>query len=212
MQATGARVALPLAGGDCCGALHQHAGLTPDAIRLAERVMRAFPGEAPIVVDAAGCGAQLKDYGHLLGSDAARAFSARVLDVGEWLAERLDRLPDPPNGRRFASPVAVQDPCHLRHVQRAHLPVRAVLSKYADLVELDDEGRCCGAGGAYSVLQPALATTIRDAKVAAIGRTGAPVVASANPGCALWLQAAGLEVRHPVEIVDEVLFGREGTR
>jgi glycolate oxidase iron-sulfur subunit len=205
MEATGAGVALPGGGGACCGALHVHAGLTDDARGLARRVMDAFPGEAPIVVDSAGCGAQLKDYGHLLGTPEAEAFSARVLDVQEWLAERTDRLP--PARRRIEGPVAVQDPCHLRHVQRAHLPVRTVLAPYADLVELDDEGLCCGAGGAYAAVQPELAGRIRERKLAAIERSGARVVASANPGCALHLAAVlaplGIEVRHPVELIAE---------
>jgi glycolate oxidase iron-sulfur subunit len=99
--------------------------------------------------------------------------------------------------------VALQDPCHLRHVQKAHLAVRTVLAPYADIVELDDEGLCCGAGGAYSAQQPELAGAIRERKVAAIGRTGAAVVASANPGCAYHLAGAGVVARHPLEIVDE---------
>ncbi|MBO0731857.1 MAG: hypothetical protein J2P57_21540, partial [Acidimicrobiaceae bacterium] len=76
-----------------------------------------------------------------------------------------------------------------------------VLARYAELVELDDEGRCCGAGGAYSVLQPELAEKIRTQKLASIARSGATVVASANPGCAMWLTAAGVTVRHPLELV-----------
>ncbi len=207
MQATGARVALPGAGGSCCGALHMHAGLTAGASALAAKVMDAFPGDAPIVVDSAGCGAALQDYGHLLNNERARIFSARVIDVCAWLALRLDQLPAVTSAQRFASTVAVQDPCHLRHVQRAHLPVRSVLDRYADLVELDDEGRCCGAGGAYSIMQPELAGIIRTEKVAVIGRTGAQVVASGNPGCSMWLSGAGLDVRHPVTIIDEVLRG-----
>jgi glycolate oxidase iron-sulfur subunit len=165
--------------------------------------MAALPGEAPILVDSAGCGAQLKDYGHLLGGPEAEAFGRRVRDVHEWLAERLDRLPAPPTEARPR--VAVQDPCHLRHVQRAHLPVRAVLGRFVDLVELDDEGLCCGAGGAYSVLQPELAGGIRDRKLAAIGRSGAGIVASANPGCSLHLAAAGVDARHPLELVADAL-------
>ena len=101
--------------------------------------------------------------------------------------------------------VAVQDPCHLRHVQRAHLAVRTVLSPFATLVELDDEGLCCGAGGAYAAAQPELAGAIRDRKVAAIARSGAPLVASANPGCALHLAAAGVDVVHPCTIVARAL-------
>lgn len=180
----------------CCGALHAHAGLVDDAHALSERVLATFPGDAPVLVDSAGCGAQLKQ------------FSDRVEDVHEFLARHLDRLPPPADGRRFPSTVAVQDPCHLRHVQKAHQHVRTVLAPYADVVELDDEGLCCGAGGAYSALHPDMAASIRDRKLASIARTGAPVVASANPGCAMHLSAAGLDVRHPLEIVDEVTRGR----
>ncbi|HET6662688.1 MAG TPA: (Fe-S)-binding protein, partial [Acidimicrobiales bacterium] len=204
IEATGAGVALP--GGDaaCCGALALHAGLRSDARALAERTMRAFPGDAPILVDAAGCGAMLKDYGHLLGTAEAEAFGARVRDVHEWLAERLDRLPPAPAGAHRPT-VAVQDPCHLRHVQRAHQAVRTVLSPYADVVELDDEGLCCGAGGAYALTQPELAGAIRERKVAAIARTGASIVASANPGCALHLAAVGVEAVHPCQLVARAL-------
>jgi glycolate oxidase iron-sulfur subunit len=87
--------------------------------------------------------------------------------------------------------------------------VRAVLGRYADLVELDDDGLCCGAGGAFAVLEPELAGDVRARKVAAVARTGASVVASANPGCAFHLQAAGLDVRHPMELVAEALAGDE---
>jgi glycolate oxidase iron-sulfur subunit len=204
IEAAGARVAFPGGAAACCGALHVHAGLTNDAAALARMVMGALSGEAPVLVDSAGCGAQLKDYGHLLGTEEARHFSARVLDVHEWLAGRIDALP-PAAGPRPR--VAVQDPCHLRHVQRTHLAVRTVLGRYADLVELDDEGLCCGAGGAYSMLHPDMAAAIRERKLASIARSGAPVVASANPGCALHLAAAGCTVRHPLELVDAAIRG-----
>jgi glycolate oxidase iron-sulfur subunit len=165
--------------------------------------MQSMPGDRPVLVDSAGCGAALKDYGHLLGTSQAAAFSGRVYDIHEWLAGRVDQLPAAVD--RWPVPVAVQDPCHLRHVQGAHEHVRTVLAPYADLVELDDEGLCCGAGGAYSILQPELATAVRDRKLDAIGRSGVSVVASANPGCAIHLAAAGLEVRHPVEIIDAAI-------
>ncbi len=204
IEATGATFRVSPDG--CCGALHSHAGLGDAARGLAERVMASMPGSDPIVVNSAGCGAALKDYGHLLGTPEAVAFAARVVDVQEWLAPRLDRLPPV---RRRLGPVIIQDPCHLRHVQRAHVPVRAVIGLVADVVELDDEGLCCGAGGAYSALQPALAGAVRDRKVAAIeratARSGATVVASANPGCAMHLEAAGVTVRHPVDLVAEAL-------
>jgi glycolate oxidase iron-sulfur subunit len=202
LGACGAGVALPGAGAACCGALHMHAGLRSDAARLARRVMRAFPGSAPILVDSAGCGAALQDYGHLLGTRQAEQFSARVVDIHTWLAGRADRLPAP--HPRWPRPrIAVQDPCHLRHVQRSEMGVRTVLDRYGDLVELDDDGRCCGAGGAYSALQPDLAGRIRTQKLAVIAAATPDVVASANPGCGLWLAGAGVPIRHPMEIVAE---------
>jgi glycolate oxidase iron-sulfur subunit len=205
LDAIGVGWAVPGAGGGCCGALHVHAGLSEQTHRLAEAVMASMPGTAPIVVNSAGCGAAMKEYGHLLGTPEAIAFSARVRDVHEFVAEHIDRL----EPARRLDPVIVQDPCHLRHVQRAHLAVRTVLARVCDVVELDDEGLCCGAGGAYSALEPELAGDIRERKLASIGRattaSGATVVASANPGCAMHLQARGVRVRHPIEIVAEAL-------
>lgn len=211
---TGATYAIPGSGGGCCGALHVHAGLHDNAVGLAGRVMESMPGDAPIVVNSAGCGAAMKDYGSLLGTSDAERFSARVVDVTEWLAERVADLPEPGGTRQG---VIVQDPCHLRHVQRIQEPVRVLLSHVADVVELDDEGLCCGAGGAYSALQPELAGEIRERKLASIERarkrSGATLIASANPGCSMHLGAviadrddlAGLAVRHPVDIVADAL-------
>ena len=104
--------------------------------------------------------------------------------------------------------VAVQDPCHLRHVQGVHRSVHRVLDACATPVELDDDGVCCGAGGAFSMLRPDDAVAIRARKLDAIARTGAAVVASANPGCQLHLRAAGVDARHPMTIVAEALDGR----
>jgi glycolate oxidase iron-sulfur subunit len=202
----GATYALPDQGGACCGALHVHAGLHDSAEKLAKRVMESMPGSAPILVNSAGCGAAMKDYGGLTGNDEAREFAARVVDANEWLAGRVDELPGPAGAR---STVIVQDPCHLRHVQRAHDSVRVLLGYVADIIELDDDGLCCGAGGAYSALEPELAGEIRDRKLASIDRaredSGAVLVASANPGCSMHLSAVlddrGMTVRHPVDIV-----------
>lgn len=192
LEAAGAGVAFPRRGADCCGALHVHAGLSGEGHELARRALAAMPGPAPVLVDSAGCGAALKD------ADSA----GRVFDVHEWLAERVDALPAPGGG--WVRPtVALQDPCHLRHVQKAHLAVRLVLAPYADVVELDDEGLCCGAGGTYSAQQPDLAAAIRSRKVESIARSGVHLVASANPGCAYHLAGAGITARHPLEIVDE---------
>lgn len=204
LGAAGIGVALPGERASCCGALHVHAGLHDQAVRLANRVMSAFPGEAPILVDSAGCGAVMKDYGRLIGTPEAQQFSSRVFDLHEWLASRSEILPAPAAG--WAPPkVAVQDPCHLRHVQRVDRAVRVVLAPYADVVELDDEGRCCGAGGVYSALQPDLAGAIRSQKIAVIDAAGADLVASANPGCSMWLSSAGVATRHPIEIIAEAI-------
>lgn len=210
IELAGATYAVPGSGAACCGALHVHAGLHDGAAALARRTIEAMPGDAPIVVNSAGCGAALKEYGSLLDTPEARAFSGRVVDAGEWLAARLDRLPAPSAVRHT---VIVQDPCHLRHVQRAHESTRALLAYVADIVELDDDGLCCGAGGAYSALQPQLAGQIRDRKVGSISRarvaSSADVVASANPGCSMHLAAVlagdGVVVRHPVDIVADAL-------
>jgi glycolate oxidase iron-sulfur subunit len=205
MRATGAKVAVPK-GGSCCGALLVHSGLTAHAKQFARDVIAACPGSAPIVVDSAGCGAALQDYGHLLHTDEARAFSARVVDISSWLGNRVGQLGDNSRGKpaEHRETVIVQDPCHLRHVQRAHLSVRTLLQPFVDIVELSDDGRCCGAGGAYSVLQPTLATAIREAKVKVIREadpTGTVVVASGNPGCSMWLSQGGVRTEHPVTIV-----------
>jgi glycolate oxidase iron-sulfur subunit len=194
VEATGTGVAFPSTRGKagCCGALAAHAGLLDDARAMAAAVMASMPGDAPILVDSAGCGAWLKE------------FSARVVDVQEWLAPRMTALP--PARRPIEARVAIHDPCHLRNVQRTHLDVRTVLRPYVrEMVELDDEGLCCGAGGAYAMVHPDMAAAIRARKLDSIDRSGATIVASANPGCTLHLAAAGVVVRHPVELIDQAL-------
>lgn len=207
MRAAGSRPGLPGRGSDCCGALHLHAGRVEQARALARRVIAATPGDAPVVVDSAGCGAVMKDYARLVGTPDAARFATRVRDFSEWLVDR-----GAPALRATGRRVVVQDPCHLRHVQRAAAPVRQVLAGGYELVETDDDALCCGAGGAYNALQPELADAIRARKVEAIrcAAGAAPsevvLVASANPGCAMHLGAvAGLEVRHPAELLAEAL-------
>jgi glycolate oxidase iron-sulfur subunit len=190
----------------CCGSLHSHAGLTDRARELAESTVGALSvDDRPVLVDSAGCGAAMKEYGHLVGTGEAAAFADRVFDVHEWLVEHLDAMPAvEPLGLR----VAVQDPCHLRHVQGVHGATRDVLAPFVDeLIELDDDGLCCGAGGAYSVVERDMAERIRDRKVLAIADVRPDVVASANPGCALHLQAAGVPVAHPMELVAAAMAG-----
>ena len=188
----------------CCGALHTHSGLADEARELARTMMRSLD-DRPILVDSAGCGASMKDYGHLVGSGEAAAFADNVFDIQEWLAEHVDELPE-------VAPldlvVAIQDPCHLRHVQRVHQATRTVLRPFVrEIVELDDEGLCCGAGGSFSVLNPELAGDIRDRKVAAIDRVSPDAVASANPGCSLHLAAVGVPTVHPMQLIDAALHG-----
>lgn len=190
----------------CCGALHVHSGLAAKAASLAESVIDALDDDRPIIIDSAGCGAQLKDYGHLLGTARAKAFSERVFDICEWLAPHTATVANRASGSMLDLRVAIQDPCHLRHVQRVHEATRTLLTPFvAEVVELADDGLCCGAGGAYSLLEPALANEIRDRKLSAIAAVAPDVVASANPGCAMHLAATGLSVRHPVELVAEAL-------
>ncbi len=210
MRAAGARVGLPGPGGDCCGALHIHAGRVGHARRLARRVMASVPGTAPVVVDSAGCGAAMKDYGRLLDTPEARAFAARVRDFSEWVAAQPGELPLRDSGRG----VVVQDPCHLRHVQRAQGAVRTVLAPAYRLRETADDGLCCGAGGAYAVRERALAGEIRERKVTALRAAAGDaadrmVVVSANPGCAMHLGAAGVDVRHPAELLAAALVPME---
>ncbi len=187
----------------CCGALQLHAGLRGDTRKLAERMIRDLAPDRPVLVDSAGCGAVMKDYGRMLGTAEARAFAERVYDIQEWLAPRIRRLPEvEPLDLR----VAVQDPCHLRHVQRVHEATRTVLRPFVrEVVELDDDGLCCGAGGAYSQLEPVLAAEIRERKLASIDRADPDVVASANPGCAMHLAAADVPTAHPMELLWEAI-------
>ncbi|MDA8314625.1 MAG: (Fe-S)-binding protein [Actinomycetota bacterium] len=187
----------------CCGALHAHAGLTRPARRLAQRAVSALGDGRPVLVDSAGCGAMMKEYGQLLGSDAARELAARVFDVSEWLAPRMAQLPEV---RPLDLRVAVQDPCHLRHVQRVHQATRAVLAPFVrELVELDDDGLCCGAGGAYAFVERSEARAIRARKLASIARAVPDVVASANPGCAMHLASGGVRSVHPMTLVARAL-------
>lgn len=197
----------------CCGALHGHAGLGGSARDLASQVTDAFgpttegalvvPPDAPVIVNSAGCGAAMKEYGRMLGTQDAAALSARVFDSQEFLAMHLDELPAV---RPLDVSVAIQDPCHLRHVQRVHAATREVLRPYVhELMELDDDGLCCGAGGSYSLVEPELAGAMRDRKVDAIERVAPDLVASANPGCAMHLAAADVPTIHPMELLDLAL-------
>lgn len=203
IEATGTKVGFPGNKANCCGSLHRHAGLAKDAAKLARRTIAAFPGNAPILMNSAGCGAVLKDYGNILQTAEASHFSTRIKDIHEWLVEH--ELPSVITETSPKPRVAILDPCHLRHAQGAHNSVREALRPYAEIVELDDQGMCCGAGGAYSLTHPEIAIAIRTRKIEAIQRSGATQVAAANPGCILHLQnplqALGISIAHPAKII-----------
>ena len=189
----------------CCGALHEHSGLSSASLAMAENVIDLMPSSGPVLVNSAGCGAMLKDYGKLLGTEKAKEFSDRVFDVHEWIAMNFE-LPEKIEKKER---IMVQDPCHLRHVQNSHEHVRKLLNNFVEVVELPDEGLCCGAGGAFSVSQKSLATEIRKLKgmafTKASGKDQKYRVVSANPGCVTHLQVEGFEIKHPLEVVAEYL-------
>ena len=192
----------------CCGALHAHAGLRPEAQALARINVAAFgPGDAPVVVNSAGCGAQLKEYGALLDGDpAGAAFAARVRDVTEILADR-GPTPGAPLDRR----VAYDPPCHLLHAQRISDPPLAVLRAIPvlQIVSTPDATQCCGSAGLFTLSQPEMSRTVLVRKLAELREAAPQVVATGNPGCVLQI-GAGLRasggpatpVVHPVELLD----------
>jgi glycolate oxidase iron-sulfur subunit len=207
LSVAGYEVVVPRSQG-CCGALHLHAGRLPEFRAMATRLRAAFDEDLDlIVVNAAGCGSALREYGHWLGDEAAGRFSARVRDVSEVLVEAdlaLGPLP---------LTVTYHDPCHLAHGQRVRAEPRALLRRIPELtlVELPDSDLCCGSAGVYNLLEPELAGELGRQKVARIRETGARVVATGNPGCILQIvqqcRADGLDVEvvHPVELLARAL-------
>jgi glycolate oxidase iron-sulfur subunit len=198
----------------CCGAIAVHAGEMPLGRELAKRNIAAFErsGADVYVVNAAGCGSALKEYGELFAGDPewaqrARRFSQRVRDV----TEVLDAMDLTPPLRGNLAEVTYQEPCHLAHAQRVTAAPRRLLAKIPGLrlVEMAESAVCCGSAGIYNLTQPAMSRRLRDRKIENVTRTGATVVATANPGCALQVSAglrdAGAKVRvaHVVELLDE---------
>jgi glycolate oxidase iron-sulfur subunit len=207
LVANGYRV-IEVPGQVCCGALHDHAGDPRSAAELARQNLQAFGKRADyIAVNSAGCGALLKDYAHLVPTDAARSFAAKVRDVSELLAARGPRA-----GAALALDVAYDAPCHLQHAQRIHEPVLALFRAIPDLrlALLPGYDRCCGSAGIYALLEPGMSRAVLDQKIAGIAAaTPRPtLVATGNPGCLMQigggLRAAQLPIRvaHPVELLD----------
>ena len=181
---------------------------------LAKRNIAAFErsGADVYVVDAAGCGSTLKEYGELFAHDEAwaaraRAFSQRVRDV----TEVLDAMPLPAPTVRLDAAVTYQEPCHLVHAQRVTAAPRRLLAQVPGLrlIEMDESAVCCGSAGIYNLTEPAMAARLGERKARNVRRTSAGIVATANPGCALQLASAlkqnGYEarVKHVVELLDD---------
>ncbi len=205
------------AGQGCCGALNAHGGDLEGMKTLARRNIEAFEeeGEAPVVVNSAGCGAMLKDYVHHFHDDPewaerARSFSARVKDVTE--------LVEPghlPFRRPVEGAVTYQEPCHLVHAQKiSHQPrelLRAIPS--LELREMKESSLCCGSAGVYNVTNPEESGQLQQRKLDNAAATEAGIIATANPGCHMQLQGglnardtgggADMRVRHIVELLDE---------
>lgn len=200
------------AGQGCCGALHAHAGDLERARRLARRNIVAFEqsGSEFIAVNAAGCGAMMKEYGHLLKDDSewrgrAAAVSAKVRDVSELLAEA-----GPAAGGHLPLRVTYDAPCHLIHAQRVVNQPFAVLAAIPglELVPLRESEHCCGSAGIYNLIEPETSDAVLAPKLANIEDTGAPFVATGNPGCLMQIGAgllrSGSKARaiHPVDLLD----------
>ena len=217
LAAEGCDVVVPPTQG-CCGALHVHAGREDEGLNHARRLIDTFEAWAvdTVVVNAAGCGSTLKEYGHLLRDDPAyaeraQAFSASVRDISELLAE-LE-----PVALRHPIPlrVAYHDACHLAHAQGIRRQPREVLRAIPGIEVLDvpEAEICCGSAGIYNLVEPEPATQLGDRKVRNILSTQPDVIATANPGCLLQIRAAlqragaPIATLHPVELVDASIRG-----
>ena len=204
------------AGQGCCGAIAAHAGERTDARERAKAVIAAFEssGASIYVTNVAGCGAALKEYGTWFAHDAewserARTFSAAVRDITELLDEQF--AASPPKLGPLKCSVAYQDPCHLAHAQRNTAAPRRLLELIPamTLVPLRESSLCCGGAGVYNLTQPDMSDRLRARKIETIIESGAQVLATANPGCAIQIEAGlrertlRLPVMHVVELLDE---------
>lgn len=196
----------------CCGAIHFHAGASEPARQLSMQNLSAFDinGVDAIILNVAGCGAMLKDYGHHWRDEHARAreaFAAKVKDVTEFL-DQLGLIPPEGEVRRVAT---YHDACHLGHAQKIREAPRRLLAKIPGLVvkDLPESEICCGAAGTYNLTEPEMAGRLSRRKMKNILATGADLVITANAGCLLQIarearqQGQQLEVLHPVEVLDQ---------
>ena len=216
LAAEGCEVVVPPALG-CCGALSLHAGRDAEARRFARAAIAALEqaGVDAIVVNAAGCGSSMKEWGHLFDGDPAwarraQAIAAKVKDVSELLAGQPAVAERHPVRLR----VAYHDACHLAHAQRIRAEPRALLAAIPELelVELDSD-TCCGSAGVHNLLEPESAREIGERKVDSVLAAAPDLLVSANPGCTLQIQMLlrerGRDVRtaHPIEVLDASIRG-----
>ncbi len=202
----------------CCGALMIHAGEEKAALEFARRTIDVFERVAvdAIVINAAGCGSNMKEYGYLLRDDPnyrerAKAFSAKCRDITEVLAALEPRAPRHP----LRLKVAYQDACHLQHAQGVRAQPRSVLETIPELqiCEIADAALCCGSAGIYNLVRPGPAKELGDRKVRNVLATEPDIVATGNPGCVLQLRSrlreAGSDVPvvHMIEVVDASIRG-----
>ena len=193
----------------CCGALQLHTG-DEAALALAKQTIAALERHDTIVVNAAGCGSAMKDYGHVLRDDPdwaerANRFSAKVRDATEVLAEVEPRAEHRPVHMK----VAYHDACHLAHAQGVRTQPRELLRRVPglELVEPAEWEICCGSAGVYNLLEPEPAAELGERKARNLLDTGAEAVAAANPGCALQITShtarlgRALPVYHPLELL-----------
>ncbi|HNQ73276.1 MAG TPA: (Fe-S)-binding protein [Verrucomicrobiota bacterium] len=207
----------------CCGSLHAHNGARTLAAELARRNIDQFPSDQydAIITNAGGCGSHLKRYSGLLAGDpqyAPRAiqWDAKVKDIHEWLVQIGIRRPHPTGHSQV---VTYHESCHLLHGQRVTRQPREVLRAIPDLklIELPEADWCCGSAGVYNLTQPRMANQLMIRKIRHIRSTGAPIVATANPGCLLQIingaKQDGLRVRvvHPITLLAEAYRAESGT-
>lgn len=216
LQQNGCDVHIPDAQG-CCGAIHYHSGQGAPALQLARQNQRAFSGVDidAVIINVAGCGSMLKDYGHIAqeiepNSTAIQQlgeFAAKVKDVSEFLAE----LGPVPPQHRIEMRVTYHDACHLCHAQQIRTPPRQLLKMIPGLevVPLLESEICCGAAGSYNLTEPEMADRLGNRKTDHILDTGAAAVVMGNAGCSLQIQAmlksrdrSEVKVLHPVELLD----------
>jgi glycolate oxidase iron-sulfur subunit len=203
----------------CCGALMVHAGEENGALKLARKTIDVFDRANVefIITNAAGCGSNVKEYGHLLRDDlqyAARAktFAAKCRDITEFLGEYPPRAQRHPLKLR----VAYHDACHLQHAQGIRIPPRQLLAQIPgiDLLEIPEAAICCGSAGIYNLVQPDTATTLGDRKAELIAPLKPDVIATGNPGCLLQLQSSlaraghNIPVVHTIQLLDASLLDR----